>query len=53
MMCEVTVIGGPYDGRIFRFEKNDYVLNNLINSLKFEGAGFKECKVAYILCTKV
>lgn len=53
MICQVTVIGGPYDGRIYRFEKNNYVLNKLIDSLKFEGQGFIECKVAYILCTKV
>ena len=53
MICEVTVVGGPYDGRTYRFEKNDYVLNRLIDGLKFEGQGFIECKVAYILCTKV
>ena len=48
MTCEVKVIGGLYDGRIYRFAKNDYVLKRVIENFQWEGQGFIKCEVNYI-----
>lgn len=45
-MYIVKVIGGIYDGRVFRI-KNKYVVDKLIKSLEFEGGGFEKCEVSF------
>jgi hypothetical protein len=47
-MYEILVVGGPYDGRIFRIEKNDYQLNRVIENFQWEGQGFIMCMVKEI-----
>lgn len=44
-MYIVKVIGGIWDGRIFRIE-NKYIIDKLIRSLEYEGDGFERCEIS-------